>query len=112
MNNKDSQQLPPFYIGQRVVLLQDGISYPIKKGDEFTVLDITQSPCGCWSVHIGLPPAKPSPNFYCSLHDSRAIPNYGKGWIGARYFAPIESQFHSITFKEVIEIESPITCMQ
>lgn len=112
MENIDSSQLPPFYVGQRVVALVDGINYPFKKGDKFVVNDLAQTPCGCWNIHVGFTPCKPSPNYYCHLHDSPSVPNNGKGFIGARYFAPVESQFQAITFKEVIAIESPITSMQ
>lgn len=104
--------LPPFYIGQKVVALatsQKICDNQVIKDQVYTVEGCTQCTCGKWVVTLfELPNKFPGEYKMCCIEKSPR--NYAGG--GAKYFAPIESTFAAITFKEVIEIESPVTCMQ
>jgi len=99
--------LPPFYVGQKVVALQDCIC-PVngyvffKKGQEFTVKELHL--CCMWKVDVGV-----------LLDRARECPHcnevsYKVTWFEPTYFAPIETTFQSITLSEVIEIETPLIC--
>jgi len=85
--------LPPFYVGQRVVALVSSAAptmVPYEKGDEFTVSKFAKSKAGEWHMSfIG----RPEDEFY-----------------DCNNFAPIESTFSAITLSEVIEIETPLIC--
>lgn len=101
--------LPPFYVGQKVVLLVDSIN--VKKGDVFTVLRCFKH-CCVWLVDVGLL----SPvyaNLGCTKCEAVLRLEKGKPLCPESCcFAPIESQFQSISFKEVVEIESPLISVQ
>lgn len=100
--------LPPFYVGQRVVCVKDNSSKSIKKGQEFSVLGLNQFSCGCWSIDIGI--KSESPRTGCGEHGlhQTAKCNNGIKWFHVKLFAPIEQTFQPITLEKVLEIETKL----
>jgi hypothetical protein len=106
--------LPPFYVGQKVVAVKDTIS--LKKGKEYVILDIKAAYCKCgWHVDIGLPLRYPnSKTFKCGKCNAEGVlpPDaFGKEWINYHLFAPVQENFQSISFEKVIEKETPLICV-
>lgn len=99
--------LPPFYVGQRVVVLKTGIR--LNKYDVYVVLGIRKSTCKCqlWEVNVGVPAR--TGFMYCAVCGAEHIPNpTGVIWFNHNLFAPIQENFQQITCKEVEAIESPL----
>lgn len=106
-----NKNIPPFYVGQRVVALNDATNnagYSIKKGEEFTVKQIKSSCCR-WIVDIGFE-TKVDGNICGAC--GKVYLSYGVVWCNARHFAPITSQFQSITLEKILEIETPLVGVQ
>ena len=99
--------IPPFYVGQRVVAIVDHSQGAFKKGDEFTVTSIYFGCCQ-WLVTIGIYPLRPK--WKCDhCYSIHASP---EEWEFFCYrFAPIHTDFVSITFEDTIIIESPLISM-
>lgn len=105
MENKTD--FPPFYVGQKVVAIKDHSQGAFRKGETFVVIEVIRCPCNCkyWVIDIGKIWTE-SEFSRCRICEHRI-----KGFLSyynASCFAPIESQFHSITFEQVVEIESPL----
>lgn len=103
--------LPPFYVGQKVVAVEPHECFKI--GDTFTVTGIYRQKCKCggWVVSVGI--AHISDRRSCLDCRTFNMPLLSPEWtFKASRFAPIESQFQSISFKEVVEIESPLISVQ
>ena len=88
MNN-----IPPFYIGQKVVCVNDAPGWitgviRLSKGRVYTVLDTVSYSDGSWDVRVE---------------------KGEKTWDSSR-FAPMEENFEEIAFEEVIEVEKKLTC--
>lgn len=101
----ENLNLPPFYVGQKVVAIQDHSAGLFKKGQEGIVTAIEKG-CKCLPYVIGFSAAKiPAEGF-------TQCRNCGHKFVtvlfGAIAFAPLEQTFRSITFEEVISIESPL----
>jgi len=96
--------LPPFYVGQRVVALRSHSQNKFKKGSVHIVKGCKNSCCG-WLVNIGVS----SMRYKWECSDcGKTNPSDGVWWMAAYCFAPIEPTFQSITMRETIEIESPL----
>lgn len=92
--------LPPFYVGQRVVAIKDHSQGRYKKGEEFIVLNIKIGCCSKWVIDIGIRSGILTKMCYvCS--SIRIQDNH----YGAIAFAPIESTFQTISYSKVIEEE-------
>lgn len=97
--------LPPFYVGQRVVAINDGndkITTVVHKGQEFVILDIYQcSACNKWKVDIGH-----LTHSSCTSCKCGKIKHGNIKWAAAEIFAPIQETFQSITLEKVLETET------
>lgn len=103
MNNPLSN-LPPFYIGQKVVANRTHSKGKFRKGDEFIIKGITKK-CCVMCVDIGI----------ASIHDigecscGRLFSGHGVYWFGASNFTPSQEQaFPSLTYSKVVEKESEL----
>lgn len=103
--------LPPFYKFQKIIALQS--CGKIVKDSIYTVFNVFQCPkCKCWHVQLSelYFPNQVSQytcNFPRNCYEV-LIPSASHGGGPADLFAPIESTFKSITFAEVIAVESPL----
>lgn len=97
-----ASNLPPFYVGQKVVCIE---GYPnprfFKKGDQFTILDIIKTPCcNMWIVNIGV--SMPYKNTICDCGQTFKANQMFR----ASRFAPIEKQnIPLMTFSQIKEKE-------
>lgn len=94
--------LPPFYVGQRVVAISDHSQGAFKKGDEFTIGSIVKTCCK-WCVTIGI-----KANYtirQCSVCKQEYLAE--QQWLfNADMFVPLEEkEFKNITFEKLIEAE-------
>lgn len=103
--------LPPFYVGQRVVCINDEIifaglpSAPIKNGTIYTVAGVLKVCCR-WHIDIGLYSGRS--HVRCpSCYGDILKPNMNY-WLAAFRFAPIEENFQSISLEKVLEKETPL----
>ena len=95
--------LPPFYIGQKVVYIT-GIAMP--KYSIHRVLGLCQFSCGCWCVDVGMPPVGNFSLIVCSEHPENNLPINGKEWFWASSFRPTEEKpFPLMTFTQIKEKE-------
>lgn len=103
---KDNINLPPFYVGQRVVALVDGF---LKKGQVYTVKGCHKQCCH-WLVDVGLTSPVTIDLYCCPGKPPLRLVEGGLLCPESVCFAPIESTFSAITLSEVIEIETPLIC--
>lgn len=97
MNNIN---LPPFYVGQRVIRIKEDTS-GIKIGHKGTVVEIYYCCQGNgWRVLLDNISDTPGKCVCCCRKN-----DYG---YLASNFAPIEENFQSISLKKVLETESPL----
>lgn len=97
--------LPPFYVGQKVVALKT-MKF-ILKDNTYTVANCFQcKKCKEWHVLLSEFIEKSNAHYTCYCGDT--FDNLQNAGAGAKRFAPIEEKFQSISFKEVIKIESPL----
>lgn len=102
--------LPPFYVGQKVVALVD-FTHPdvqLKKGNEYIVLELKQcSVCKRWDIGF-TPVIKGYENGYwrcCGKKDKVS----GKYFMASsEKFAPITENFQSISLTEVLKEETKL----
>lgn len=100
--------LPPFYIGQRVVSLLN--TCLLKKGSEFKILGIKKGCCG-WTVYVGIKTPYGFDYRECQRCGKKDKIKSGEFfYFESTCFAPIEENFETISYKEVIRIEKPLTC--
>jgi hypothetical protein len=99
MNNKNT---PPFYVGQRVVLLIDGDIFGHKKGSQHVIKDIWYG-CHSWFVDVGwISPV--STTRYCRICDSKLVITKGDAFYpDPCRFAPILPAYEQVTFEQVTE---------
>lgn len=98
---KHLNNLPLFYVGQKVVAIKDHSQWSFKKGDEFVVRGIKPKPCGCagWDINIGISNTRDYSTIYCSLC---GIKRSWDGYYCASCFAPIQqAKFPLITFEAI-----------
>ena len=101
--------LPPFYVGQKVVAVASHSQGLFKQGQIFTIKSVFISKCKCndWSVTIG----------YTSNNKLKECSTCGAVWdndfsFSATRFAPLqESVFPSLTMSRVIEKERELISM-
>ena len=101
--------LPPFYIGQRVVALRNAsnqIGVSIKKGQIYVVKDCIQCACGNWDIDLGLPYI--GTRFSTCRQCTNILP-ITRAWVNAKILAPITDNFQSITLEKVLETETAET---
>lgn len=101
----ENLNLPPFYVGQKVVYIGTKGTLPMKS--IHTVVDIKRHPCGCWAVNVGRIADKRYGGINCTIHSSAINIKTNMLWWDSKVFAPIEERF--ISFAEVIAIESQVT---
>jgi len=104
---KDNINLPPFYVGQRVVALNNSSNGARVKDNVYVVKGLKRCGCGRWLIDIGDVGELAITQCKCGRHDFVFAVNE---WHYADAFAPIESTFSAITLSEVIEIETPLIC--
>lgn len=103
------ENIPPFYVGQRVVAVMNSPRGFFKKGQEFVVQGIHFFKC-ChqdWVISIGIDGI----DRYCACACGTRFVFPGSNvfmWHVTSLFAPIESQFQSITLEKVLETETPL----
>lgn len=100
-----TENLPPFYVGQKVVCLKTSPTGVPKKGCTYTVQACFQCPeCKEWHIKI-FEVASPYTKYSCCI----PIKTTGK-YIGgpAKYFAPIHENFESISLSKVLEEETKL----
>lgn len=107
-NTMKEINLPPFYVGQRVVAVKDNIDRLFKKGDCFTVTGIIKSVCKCndWDVNVGI--SKVSNSLECTVCKTIWENTTKYAWFSFRRFAPIEENFQSISLEKVLEEETKL----
>lgn len=99
------ENLPPFYVGQKVVALKDSPYHPeMRKGKVFTVLALNF--CCCWSIDIGLKVMKS--HLYCADCNIVFGQHGSIAWKCAKRFAPLEENFESISLEKVLETETKL----
>lgn len=117
---KENINLPPFYVGQKVVALASGSSgsFNVVKDNIYTVAFCITNMCkksckhSCdWDIGLLEFPAKKDTSF-CARCDMETR-HTGKYYFiaSSKYFAPIESTFQSISLTEVLELETPLICV-
>lgn len=106
MNNE--LNLPPFYVGQKVVALNTSLSW--NKGDVFTVLGL-RKPCCHWQVNIGVGVGPKGEWDSVSCEDcgyTEQLNGNTNVWANCRNFAPVQENFQSISLEKVLEKETPL----
>lgn len=86
-----------FYIGQRVVALNDQLQGYYKKGDEFEVLGIKQV---CCSMCIQISPTMDSYTLKC---DCGGIEKSSIAYFDQNQFAPLQ-EMGDMTFEEAVNL--------
>lgn len=103
-----SENLPPFFSGQKVVCLET-LGPPMIKGIIVTVHDTFQCPnCKTWHTRIVEFPAPTTNNagYGCKCGYRHPV----SGYFGAPsiYFAPIQENFQSISLTRILEKETEL----
>ena len=99
LKNNDMKQLPPFYVGQKIVCIKDHSSGAVKKGQHFIVMNVEKFCCD-WLVDIGI--LNDHPSMECNYCGMKIMSQ--SFLFSQTLFAP-EEQFAAITFTKVIEKE-------
>ncbi len=96
--------LPPFYVGQKVVSLVNGIKFPeLKKGNTYTVLSIHKFSCGCHGINVGIKITHGSLFIKC-CGESTIIPHNGIKYHRSEIFTPLQhAKFPLLKLTRVIE---------
>lgn len=94
--------LPPFYVGQKVIAVRSHSQGVFNKGDVFTVTGVIRKCCG-WNVSIGIPSTKPS--WHCGICD-RSHHSETEWFFSQRMFTTAqEKNFPLMTFTQIKETE-------
>lgn len=96
--------MQPFYIGQEVVALDNGEQSGLVEGKTYVILGLLK-PCGHWMVDVGI--KSPGKGMNCPKCHTEFAMGTGIFWLFATRFAPITSQFQTISYSKVMEKESP-----
>lgn len=106
------KNLPPFYIGQKVVFNR---SYPlvgIKKGDIITVNFISTCSCGHHHVNTGIKHNAPNVESDCSVCMNEITSHLTEYICSTTSLSPLtEEPFPSLTLSKVIEKELSLVSM-
>lgn len=92
--------LPPFYIGQKVVCISPNKDYPIKEGQVVIIKEVRQNKCcGVWVVNVGISSFNDK-MIRCSCNLRYANDNT----LSAKRFVPAQEQkFKAVTFEKLCE---------
>lgn len=106
----DNLNLPPFYVGQKVVCICPEVYRVWPKGQTFTVADNGKClNCGEWHTAIKETVLSHIGNIDCTF--CRASTSMKSGiFMGtdSKSFAPIQENFQSISLEQVLELETPL----
>jgi hypothetical protein len=93
-----------FKKGQKIVAIKDHSQGMFHKGDVFTVLGVSHSPCCKLEVvDIGLM----TPNGWLACRGCNHTRESEIAWIKARCFVPIQEEFQPIELTKILELETP-----
>lgn len=113
MENEVLNNLPPFYVGQKVVYIT---GKNMLKDSIHTVSEIEKSRCGCYFIWIGNEvkiKGKPFDYYSCVECGKISLGSFihSNGW-SSKSFRPLqESVFPSLTMSRVIEKERELVSM-
>jgi hypothetical protein len=96
--------IPPFYIGRKVVCIKDHSRGAVKKGQEYIIKDIIPGCCeeDSWWVDVGY--KAPENLRFVTCPNCNNIGTKNIGYIAYYLFAPIEEQqFSKVTYTEILE---------
>lgn len=101
-------EIPPFYVGQEVVATKTHGQGIFKRGDDFVVLGIKKSGCGCghWVVDIGVPAVVNADGeglLHCHYCRNLWVDGDGVWWLNSNAFAPKVEWGEFIPMREVVE---------
>lgn len=102
--------LPPFYIGQKVVCVKTSankLGMSVIKGEVYVIKALIKCNCGLWKCDVGVRHSIQG-NSYCGYCGYTFAQIGGVGWCNCNLFAPIESQFQSISLSEILEKETEL----
>lgn len=104
------ENLPPFYVGQKVVCIKNHSSGVVLKDKTYTVTSVLKICCG-FRIGVGIEWNYGTKNVCCSSCTSIRPPD--KEWmLSPCLFAPLqESVFPTLTLSRVIEKELQLTSM-
>ena len=94
--------MPPFYVGQKVKYINNNL---LQRNSIWTVKALRQVSCRCWKVSIG---KQFIGSITCTWHPKNRYETGGTMWVDAKSFIPLDQTFQAISFKEVVEVESPL----
>lgn len=99
--------LPKFYVGQRVVAIEDHSQGAFKKGNTFTVTSVIAGCCS-WEITIGIVPDETFAEALIECTGCGRVQHdeYTEWRFMEDSFAPIHEDFQKITFEKIIEQES------
>lgn len=101
----ESLNLPPFYVGQKVVSLKSGKA--LKKDEVVIVSALFKCECGEWHVQWGCPHGFESNILYdceCDRNITYMVPYMAHWGRNARFFAPLQEQTYPlISLTKVVE---------
>lgn len=106
--------LPPFYIGQEVVCV-DNKTYikvhfktedMLHIGETYIIRDIRKGCCE-WEIDIGILAKGKIARCICG----KASPLNTYSWFKSSRFVPKQEQFQAITYSEIKQKESPLICV-
>jgi hypothetical protein len=97
--------LPPFYIGQKIVAIRNHKQGRFKQGEIFTVTGITNCPvCGFIKINIGI--SNPLKLYNCSECGSDYMKENNAADFHPISFRPLdEMKAPMLTFKQIKEVE-------
>jgi hypothetical protein len=96
----ESNTIPPFFIGQKIVRIAESNDFNMKKGQKCVVNNIRWCCDNAgWRIDVGIPQSLPIGCQHClNDHTDNCI-------YLARLFAPIIENFEAISFEKVNELE-------
>lgn len=104
------ENLPPFYVGQKIVRIVNSSNSKYKIGDEHICYGCIKCVgCGNWSVDVGIRVER-----FCYVLLFACNCNWKMGmsepiqYFDAKSFAPIEKNFQSISLEKVLEEETKL----
>jgi hypothetical protein len=99
MNNN----IPPFYVGQKVICVDTTGNPPVKKNKEYTVDSVTKGCCG-WEITVGIQADSSYDEVsFCRKCGSRT-PSPGSTWpLRASRFRALTETFQPISFSKVLD---------
>ncbi len=103
----DFGNLPPFYVGQRVICI---VGSELTSEDEtYIVTGIYRGVCKCakWVISVGIEETAPGTLMNCGRCNKKLV-RREQCVHPAQHFVPETNSFESISFEKVVEIESPL----